>query len=219
MEKKASKKGLEEAIKEKVGPLLEEIMEKSWGITIPKLESDITDQLKNPQFDIYIPLGLTFSKAKKAFKSEFLKKELKLHKCNISHLAKMLGLDRRSVHRVIKELDIDLEKIRTQEELHQDHHEELVDQTIRLTLAQYKEIIQPQKMEKIYQEVPSLSRNIAKFIPHQELSWKEAEREFEKQFLEHALKECKSNVTKTAEKIGIRTETLHRKIKKLGLRK
>jgi len=63
-----------------------------------------------------------------------------------------------------------------------------------------------------------LSRNIAKVLPHQELSWKEAEKEFEKQFLKHALEDNDSDVTKTAKKIEIRTETLYRKIKKLGIK-
>jgi DNA-binding NtrC family response regulator len=41
---------------------------------------------------------------------------------------------------------------------------------------------------------------------------------FEKQYFEKALKENKGNVSKTARKIGLRYETLHRKLKKLGLK-
>src|SRR3989338_8819645 len=101
-------KDLEETLTEKVSPLLEETMEKNWGITIPKLGSDITDQLKKPQLNIYIPLHSTFSKAKKKFKSEFLKRELQLHQGNISQLAKTLEVDRRSIHRTIRDLEIDV---------------------------------------------------------------------------------------------------------------
>ena len=79
--------------------------------------------------------------------------------------------------------------------------------------------IKEKKMEQMYHEVPSLSRNIAKFLPHQHLTWKEAEKEFEKQFLERLLEENDWNVSKTADKIKIRVETLHRKIKKLRLGK
>ena len=107
-----NKKGLEEAIKEKVSPLLEETMEKNWGITIPKIETDITDKLRNPQMQIYFAPDLTFSSAKKVFKSEFLKKGLLQHLGNVSQLAKTLGIDRRSVHRAIKSLDIDVEELR-----------------------------------------------------------------------------------------------------------
>ena len=209
---------LEETVKEKVSPLLEESMEKSWGITIPKIEEDIADKLLHPQLHVYIPTDTSFKKAKKMFKAEFIKNELKLHQGNISHLAKTLGIDRRSVHRAIKDLEINIEEIRLEHTSPQEQREEFVDQTIRSTLDRYKEIIQPQKMEKMYSELSRLSRNIAKVLPQQELSWKEAEREFEKQFLGHALEDNDDDVTKTARKIEIRVETLYRKIKKLGIK-
>jgi DNA-binding NtrC family response regulator len=212
-----SKINLEEKIKEKVSNLLEETMEKHWGITIPKIEEDLTGKLSHPQINIYVPLNLSFSAAKKFFKAEFLKRELRLHKCNISQLAKILDIDRRSVHRVIKNLGVDVEELRKEIQSIEDSQTGFVDHAIRSTLDQYKEVIQPQKMEKMYEEVHELSRNIAKILPHQELSWKEAEKEFEKQFLNEALKESKGVVTKAASKLKIRVETLHRKIKRLGL--
>lgn len=212
-----AKKDLEETLKEKVSPLLEDTMEKHWGITIPKLESDITDKLKQPHLRLYVPTNLGFKDAKKRFKAEFLKSELRLHQGNISELAKFLGIDRRSIHRAIKELDIDLKDVRHQEYTPQQQQEELVRKMIRESLEPYRGLIQPQKMEKVYEEVPRLSRNIAKCLPHQQLTWKQAEREFERQFLGHALREHGA-LTKTAEKIGLRIETLSRKLKKLGLR-
>jgi DNA-binding NtrC family response regulator len=210
-------KDLEETIKEKVSPLLEESMEKHWGITIPQIESDISDKLKSPQLNVYVPANYNFSKAKKFFKKEFFKKEIKLHQGNISELSKFLGIDRRSIHRTIKELNIDVDKLRGDIKSKEEYKQDAVDKAIRSTLDQYKEIIQPQKMEKMYQEVSSLSRNIAKFLPLEELSWKDAEREFERQFFTQTLKDNDWNVAKTAKKIEIRTETLHRKIKKLAI--
>ena len=218
MKDKKNRKDLEETVKEKVSPLLEQTMEKSWGITIPKLESDITDQLANPHLTVYVPFNLSFKNAKNLFKKEFMKKELQLHLGNVSELAQDLGLDRRSIHRVIKDLDIDIEKMRRHRQSESDYQEDLVKQTINSTLEQYKEIIHPEKMEKMYQEVPSLSRNIAKFLPRSQRTWKEAENDFEGKFLTHALEENDWHVLKTAEKIHLRQETLHRKIKKVGLK-
>ncbi|MEW5896911.1 MAG: helix-turn-helix domain-containing protein [Nanoarchaeota archaeon] len=213
-------KSLEETIKEKVSVLLEEIMEKSWGIAIPKVESDITDQLKSPQLNVYLPPNLRFSEAKKKFKAEFLKNELRLHRGNVSQLARFLEVDRRSLHRFIRKTGINVDVIRSQEEESgEKYRESLIDKTIRSALEEYREIIRPQKMERIYLEVPALSRNIARILPHQHLSWKEAGREFERQFLHEALSECQWNVSRAAEKLDIRVETLHRKIKKLGLSK
>ena len=50
-------------IKDKVTPLLEEAIEKNLGVNIPQLESDITDQLKKPILDIYVPGNLSFKEA------------------------------------------------------------------------------------------------------------------------------------------------------------
>ena len=219
MKTEKNRKGLEEAIKEKVSPLLEQTMEKSWGITIPKLETDITDRLRQPQLHIYVPITYSFHEAKNFFKSTFLKRELRLHRGNVSQLAKTLELDRRSIHRVIKGLDIKMNQVRQEDYTKEQYQEEIIDRTIRQSLDQYKEIIHPHKMEQMYQEVPALSRNIAKFLPHPEMTWKEAENEFERQFLRHALDENQGNVSKTAHQLEIRAETLHRKMKKLGLRK
>ncbi|MBI2151555.1 hypothetical protein HYU21_02395 [Candidatus Woesearchaeota archaeon] len=222
------KKDLEETLKEKVSPLLEESMSRNWGITIPKIESDITDKLKNPQsMQIYVPTHLTFSAAKKFFQKEFLKKELRVHLGNISQLARSLKINRRSIHRVINSLDIDIEDFHVKEQFksidsigtaQEKEIEKDVDKTIRSTLENYRNIIQPRQMEKMYAEIPGLSRNIAKFIPHQESTWKEAERDFEKQFLSKALEENKKDISKTAKRLKIRPETLYRKIKRWGLR-
>ena len=216
---KMSKKNLEETIKEKVAVLLEETMEKSWGIAIPKVESDITDRLQNPlPMKFYVPSS-SFQEAKTKFKVEFLKTQLRLHRGNISQSAKFLGLDRRSIHRVVKDLGITIEKNKEQAEVNDNDQEHFIDRAIRSTLDQYKEIIQPQKMEKIYQEVPALSRNIAKILPHYHFTWRQAEREFEKQFISEALKEYGWKIAETARRINLRPETLHRKVKKLGLKK
>lgn len=214
---------LEETIKEKVALLLEETMEKSWGIYVPQVQSDITDKLQNPlPAKFYITSSSSFQEAKRKFKTEFLKSQLQLHHGNISQLAKFVGLDRRSVHRAIKGLDIHLDRLDhadREKKVNESPQEKIIDQTIRFTLDGYKDIIQPQKMEKIYQEVPALSRNLAKLLPYHHLTWKQAEREFEKQFLFQALREHSWKVAETARALKIQPETLHRKIVKLDLKK
>lgn len=215
MTTKTSLKDLEETIKEKVAPLLEEVMEKNLGVHIPQMEQDLSDKLSNPLANIYIPVNLSFRKAKQRFKKEFFQKELILHLGNISHLAKTLGLDRRSIHRTIKELDIRIKPL-VESSIYQ---EQLVQETVKGILDNYWKIIRPEKMEKLYQEAPSLSRNIAKLLPHPELTWKEIEQEFEKQFLAQVLKQNGWSISTTSKKIKLRVETLHRKIKKLELKK
>ena len=55
-----SSSSLEMAIKEKVTPLLEESMEKHWGITIPQVGADISDTLKTSPLNMYVPWHLNF---------------------------------------------------------------------------------------------------------------------------------------------------------------
>ncbi len=212
-----SKKDLEATIKEKVAPLLEETLEKSFGVVIPKLESDITDRLSHPVMNVYVPLIASYKEAKKRFKQEFLRRELVLKRGNVSQLAKILGVDRRSVHRAIKELKIDMEGLRDEGEGEMKYKEQVVDQTIRGALEQYKSIFHPARMEDLYKDVPLLSKNIAQVLPLEQLSLKEAEREFERQFFLHHIVDEKGNVKSTAQKIGLRVETLQRKMKKLGM--
>lgn len=214
----SDKKDLEATIKDKVVPLLEETLEKSFGITIPKIESDITDQLAKPSLSIYVPLTASFKDAKKKFKEDFLRRELMLKRGNVSQLAKILGIDRRSVHRAIKEFEIDVDIVRGDVKGELEYKEKVVEDTIRGTLEQYKRIFHPQKMEDLYREVPALSKNIAKVLAFEQLGWKEAEREFEKQFIVHHLEEKRGDLKKVAMKMGLRGETLQRKMKKFGLR-
>jgi len=214
------KHNLEETIKGKVALLLEETMEKSWGIYVPQVQSDITDKLQiSLPAKFYLPAVSSFPEAKRLFKSEFLKNQLHLHGGNISQLAKFVGLDRRSVHRAIKKLELNVHGLRRENVPAGSYQEKMIDQTIRFALDGYKEVIQPQKMEKMYQEVPALSRHLAKILPHHHLTWRQAEREFEKQFLSRALRERQWKVAETARQLKIQPETLHRKIAKLALKK
>src|SRR3989344_4283861 len=201
-----NKHDLEETIKGKVALLLEETMEKSWGIYVPQVQSDLTDKLQHQlPIKFYIPAVSSFHEAKRKFKAEFLKNQLHLHNGNIYQLAKFIGLD------------LHLTDLRREQPITSSPQEKLIDQTIRFTLEGYKDIIQPQKMEKMYQEVPTLSRNLAKILPHNGLTWKQAEREFEKQFLSQSLQEYRWKVAETARKLNLQPETLHRKIAKLKL--
>ena len=207
----------EEPVKARVISLLEETLGKNLGVVVPKLEEDITDKLAQSQTAIYIPSGLSFNQAKKKFKEQFLKRELRAHFGNVSVVARVLGIDRRSVHRAIRELKLGVTRVKILPE--ENVFKEEVDRSIRSTLDQYKEIFNPLKMEKLYGDVSSLSKDIAEVIPHRDISWREAEDEFERDFLGQALQRNGFNVSRTAKQLRLRAETVSRKIKRLGLRK
>jgi len=208
---------LEETVKARVISLLEETLGKNLGVVVPKMEEDITDKLGQSQTAMYIPSGLSFNQAKKKFQEQFLKRELRAHFGNVSVVARVLGVNRRSIHRAIREHRIDVRRVKTGPG--ENLFKEEVDRSIRSTLDHYREIFNPLKMEKLYGDVSSLSRDIAEVIPHQDISWREAEEDFERDFLGEALLRNEFNISRTAKQLRLRVETVSRKIKKLGLRK
>ena len=217
------KKDLEEKVKERVLPLLEAMLSKNLGVRIPKIESDISDRLAEPHLDLYVPATFSFRDAKKKFREQFLKRELQAHFGNISRLAVVLDVDRRSLHRAVHDLKLEVPRQqggrqREQQGADQSLQSE-IDRTIRTTLDHYREIFNPQKMEQVYAEVSTLSRDIVPLIPHAEWTLREAEEEFERQFLGEALKRHQHDLRKTADSLGLRQETVYRKVKKLGLKK
>jgi len=209
---------LEKSLKEKIEPYLEETMQKFLGVKIDELEKDITDRIEKKLIGYTIHTELPFKLAKNLFKREFLQKTIQTHQGNVSEAAKLLGLDRRSIHREIKKLDIDVKKLRQNMYKVGYFKKEAMDTALRKTLDQYKDILHPEKLRKFYREVPLISENIVKFLPKKVLTWKQAEEEFEKIYLSQILKENNWNLTKTARQIDLRYETLIRKIKKLGLK-
>lgn len=210
---------LEKVLKDKVEPLIEEAMHKFLGVTISELGKDITDKIeRNPLISYEINTAIGFKAAKKVFKKEFLTRLLQSNFGNVSAVAKIAGMDRRSVHRAIKEFGIDIKKVRKEMIKTKYYQREAVDAILKDTLDSYKQIIRPGRLERLYKNVDKLSKDIIKQLPPVEMSWEEAEKEFEKRYLEKALEENKGNVSKTARKIGLRYETLHRKLKKLGVK-
>ncbi len=213
------KETLDKVLKEKVEPLVDDAMHKFLGITVAELRKDITDKIeKNPLISYEIDTSITFKSAKKLFKKEFLTRLLQSHFGNVSEIAKISGLDRRSIHRAVKELSINISKVRKEMIATKYYQKEAVDTILKSSLDSYRQVIRPSRLESMYKNVGRLSEDIVKELPAIEMTWKEAESEFEKRYLEKALKENKNNLSKTAKAIGLRYETLHRKLKRLGLK-
>jgi len=209
---------LEKSLKEKIEPYLEETMQRFLGIKIDELERDITDKIEKKLIGYTIHIELPFKLAKNMFKREFIQKIIQTHQGNVSEVAKLIGLDRRSIHREIKKLDIDVKNLRKKMYKIGYFKKEAMDLAIRKTLDSYKNILHPSKLKKFYEEVPLISQNIVKFLPKKILKWKEAEEEFEKIYLKKILEENQWNLSQTAKQIDLRYETLIRKIKKLQLK-
>ncbi len=211
-------KHIDELLDEKIKLLIKEATTKLLGVSVDALTDDITTKLtRGPVFDFPIDTTLKFKSAKKQFKKAYIQKMLQLHFGNISEVARHADIDRRSIHRLISSFHIGIERIKKELLRPYDLKRSAVSHAIEDVLNKYKYVFHPGKLEKMYKNVGVLSDDLLKTLPERHMTLKEAEEEFERAYLKKALEENKQHIVQTAKKIGLRYETLHRKMKVLGI--
>ncbi len=217
-DKKSGRKEKLEKNIERLLPAVEASLHKTLGVRIDELNKDITEKLSRGSIiGLHIDTTLDFKKAKKKFKEAYLKKLLTTNYGNVTLVSKLARVDRRSVHRLLSKSKKDLTKIR-EEMLKKDYVKKMdISNELEEVLENYRQVIHPKKLEEVYANLDKVSEEIAEVAEEEPLTLKEAEEEFEKEYLTQALKENGNNAAETAKKIKIRHETLHRKLKKFGL--
>lgn len=208
----------ERPLEEKIKPIVEETMHKFLGVHVAELETDISDRIrKSPLWEFTIDTRLPYKQAKRLFKRGYLLRLLQTHFGNVAEVARMLAVDRRTVHRLISKLKISVKEFR--KELHRAEYikTEAVKGMIENVLESYKAILHPEKVKSLYEHASELSRSIVKELPEQPLTLKQAEKEFDRRYISQVLREMNNNITHAAKRIGLRFESLHRKLKSLNL--
>jgi|SRR3989338_20853 len=209
---------IEKIIAEKSAPVVERALHKTLGVTIKELSDDITEKLKkNPLLEFNINTNIPLRVAKKSFRKGYLEKALKSHFGDISSVARILNVDRKTIHRMIAELHIDISDCRRAFVTEDYVKEEAVGRTIINALKNYEHILHPSKVGEAYANTSRISEEIVKELNFSFISLKEAEKEFEKEYISAALKENNNSLPKTAKKIGLSHEALYRKVKSLKL--
>lgn len=205
--------------KKDVEHIVSDAMHKVLGVSISELSKDISSKLeKSPLLDFDVDTKMRFKAAKKRFKQEFLRRLLRTSYGNISMVAKRAGVDRRSIHRIVKDAGINVSQIREEMIKPYEIKQKAVGHIIEDVVDRYKVFLHPEKIEQVYKHVGSVSKDILDELPDRQLTLKQAEEEFERIYLQKVLEENGWNATKAAKKIGLRYETLLRKLKSLGLR-
>ncbi|MFH1916339.1 MAG: hypothetical protein ABIJ21_03680 [Nanoarchaeota archaeon] len=217
MEKKKEEKGLEEKIINKIQPAIDTIMQRFMGLRIHELGSDISTKLtKNPLLGFSIDANLPYRNAKKKFRKEYLVKLLLKTYGNVSEVARIAQIERRSIHRFIIETRLNVQKMR-EEMLRPEYIKEAaISKELISTLKEYENVLHPEKMRKIYDDVPEISKDILKELPDEPLTLREAETEFSRQYFKTLQSECKT-IKEIAKRSQLRYESVHRKMKALGL--
>jgi len=209
---------LDNAIKEDVQPIVEKAVQKAIGLTIKELNEDITLKLKkNPLLEFNINTNVPLKSAKKAFRKGYLEKVLKSHYGDVSASARILLIDRKTIHRMISELGININECR-KALVNEDYVKEaVVSHAINDVIKNYERILHPEKVNEAYANISSISEEIVKEVKFSFISLKEAEAEFEREYISAALKENKNSLPKTAKSIKLSHEALFRKAKSLGI--
>jgi len=83
-------------------------------------------------------------------------------------------------------------------------------------LGNYKNVLHPGKLDEMYRNVSTVSKDILESLPEQPVTLKEAEHEFEMEYFKQALK-LNGSISQTARAVQLRYESLYRKLKRLGL--
>ncbi|MBI4153943.1 hypothetical protein HY501_01275 [Candidatus Woesearchaeota archaeon] len=209
---------LERVLKKQVEPIIEQTLHKYTGLTIKELNEDITTKLKkNPLLEFHIDISIPFKAAKKAFIKGYLENILKTNFGDVSATARICKVNRKTIHKLINDLRIDIKKCRAALLRFDYFTKEAIAEVVTETLESYKEKLHEKSLQQAYKSVDELSLNILKEYAPTFIPLKEAVKEFEKEYITQALKASNNNISQAARMIGLRFETLHRKMKELRL--
>jgi DNA-binding NtrC family response regulator len=203
-------------LEKRIRQIVDDASLKYIGVNIDRLSEDLSQKVMRQRIDEGL-FQSRYRDAKKAFRKAFITRLLVLHLGNISEAARILDIDRRTMHRVIADLRIDVKEIK--EQLAKPYYVRVGEVTagIENALEKYRGILHPGKFESFYRNASHISETIVEILPASHSSLKEAEESFEKAYLTYALRNNPS-IGAAARKIGLRHETLLRKAKMLGLR-
>lgn len=210
-----SRRDLERTLQ--VKPVVDAAVKQALGIRIAELSDDLSAKLESPIAGFTVDPTILFKQAKKQFRREYLRKLLRINYGNISEVARLAKLDRRSIHRLVKDTGLNVQKIRQDMEKSYDVQQQGVSTIISDVLDSYKSVLHPEKLTEAYRNVSLMSKSILDNLPEEPVPLSEAEDAFEAEYFRKALALHHGNVAHTARKIGLRYETVHRKCKKLGL--
>ena len=202
----------------KIEPIVKDMIKKFLGVNIDELTTDISKKVaRRSCINVDVDISLSFKESKRKFKRDYIVWLLRMNRANISKVAKIAGVDRRSIHRIISNGKINVDKMR-KELLKPSYVKKImVDSVVEKTVKDYANILHPVKVNEIYNNIDELSKNIANELHSSFITLKEAEEIFEEEYLRKALSRNNFDISKTAKEIKLRYETLHRKAKQLNI--
>ncbi|OIO64434.1 hypothetical protein COY28_02210 [Candidatus Woesearchaeota archaeon CG_4_10_14_0_2_um_filter_57_5] len=195
---------------------IDSAVRRSVGTHMPALQKDITDVMAKPFLPYAIDVRLPYREARDRFRAELLRRTLAMRWGNVSLAAKALGIDRKTLHRMAKQLRIDVKAIRKELPKPEYVARDMIGERLSHVIAGYADILHPDRLHRLYESVPELSDGIAQEI-EAVIPLTDADQEFDRQYF-RLLLTLYPSMTQAARHAGIRRETLYRKLRSAGLK-
>ncbi|MFP4656008.1 MAG: helix-turn-helix domain-containing protein [Candidatus Woesearchaeota archaeon] len=197
--------------------IIEDIFHKYLGVTIKELSQDITKKIDEPLIESIVKEERDMKKAKEIFLHHYIIRHLESHHGNVKSASKEAGVNRRTLHRMISRFNIETSFMRGRRK--ETAYETQIHDAIERSLNKYEEIIHPNKFDAIYNRITDITKDIANNTDSSSrMSLKDAEDTFLADFISKAIERNHGNLSRAARELGIRYETLHRKMKILKAR-
>lgn len=201
-----------EDVEKRVDPeVIGRVLREAIGITIPELSEDLTSRLRDPLLGFDIHPELPFKGAKRRFKEDYIRAALQRRFGNISEVARLLKLSRRTVHRLAEQTEVR----RMREDMAPARYfaEQDIGAAIGETMREYADVLHPSRLERLYEKVPQLSAELLRDAEYEPIPLEDALREFERRYLIAAVSRHGPVLKDVARKTGLRYETLLRKLR------
>lgn len=191
-----------------ISSLVEDVLKKYSDTSLEVLTRNLSSTLEF-RLLFNIDFGQPFRIAKKEFIKNYFIDLLTLNLGNVSRVAEAANLNRRHVHRLLNELDIN-PGIQRKEMLKPYYYlKENIQQIFENVPDQFKNASDQKKIEDVSEIFANNTEDT--------LSYEEAMQIFEKEYIQKALEEHDFDILETADSIKLSERTLYRKINKLSI--
>lgn len=196
--------------------IVDENLKKHIGASIKELNESLTSSLEN-RLSFSIPLLIKYKDAKHIFQKAYFTELLTLNHGNISKAAIIANLNRRQIHRICQELNIDSNEIRTNMLKPYNYLKQNVQDIIEEKVDSFKDVIHPDKIGKFYKNINEVSENITNQIDITLPTYDDAFQSFEENYFKGILNSVKNDISEAKTISGLSTRSILRKMKEFGI--
>lgn len=195
---------------EEIKPVLDNALQQFLGVKIDTISNEVLEKLSQNKLHIDFNDEWTLDEAKNNFKKEYLILLLREFNGNISKASTISGIDRRTIHRLILQFNIDVDEYRN---LPYEFSKTKVDNYIKFVVGDVLKhyALTEQKSDAVY-DLPTdeLVEKVKKPFPTMD----DAYEDYEKKFLGAVILKHDKILKDVCKQLNIARETLSRKLSK-----